>query len=146
MIRTKIKKINPERSNKMIYAVAAGLGVVLIVFFTLTIIGGKGGGKKSLAGTLAYLKTTEGLVEIQAVDAEKKAVIVYNSDSKNAVNFEKIAYYAALRLSSHWPDCEVLLAKNTAAQIVYSIRVRNGAIAGAGPVAPPTTAPEMPIP
>ncbi|MBU4269022.1 MAG: hypothetical protein KJ808_09290, partial [Acidobacteria bacterium] len=66
MIRTKIKKINPERSNKMIYAVAAGLGVVLIVFFTLTIIGGRGGDRKSLASTLAYLKNTEGLVEIQA--------------------------------------------------------------------------------
>jgi uncharacterized membrane protein YkgB len=41
MIRTKIKKINPEKSNKMIYAVAAGLGIILIVFFTLTIIGGR---------------------------------------------------------------------------------------------------------
>ena len=71
-------------------------------------------------------------MEIKALDAEKKAVIVYNSDSKNAGNFEKIAYYAALRLSSHWPDCEVQLAKNTAAQIVYSIRVKNGVIAGAG--------------
>ncbi|MBU4306834.1 MAG: hypothetical protein L6428_02705 [Candidatus Aminicenantes bacterium] len=145
MIRTKIKKINPERSNKMIYAVAAGLGVVLIVFFTLTIIGGRGGDRKSLASTLAYLKNTEGLVEIQAVDAEKKALIVFNSDSKNAGNFEKIAYYAALRLSRHWPDCEVLLAKNVARQIVYSIRVRNGAIAGAGPVASPTAAPKTPI-
>ncbi|MFH2107656.1 MAG: hypothetical protein ABII93_03205 [Chrysiogenia bacterium] len=134
MIRTKIKKINPERSNKMIYAVAAGLGVVLIVFFTLAIIGGKGGGKRSLASTLNYLKNTEGLVEIRAVDAEKKAVIVYNSDSKNAGNFEKIAYYAALRLSRHWPDCEVQLAQNIATQIVYRIRVRNGAIAAAGPV------------
>jgi len=132
MIRTKIKKINPERSNKMIYAVAAGLGVVLIVFFTLTIIGGGGGDRKSLASTLAYLKNTEGLVEIQALDAEKKALIVFNSDSKNADNFKKIAYYAALRLSSHWPDCEVLLAKNTAAQIVYRITVKNGVIAGAG--------------
>ncbi|MBU4404736.1 MAG: hypothetical protein KKG79_03880 [Acidobacteria bacterium] len=145
MIRTKIKKINPERSNKMIYAVAAGLGVVLIVFFTLTIIGGRGGDRKSLASTLAYLKNTEGLVEIQANDAEKQALIVFNSDSKNAGNFEKIAYYAALRLSRHWPDCEVLLAKNVARQIVYSIRVRNGAIAGAGPVASPTAAPKTPI-
>jgi len=146
MIRTKIKKINPERSNKMIYAVATGLGVVLIVFFTLTIIGGGGGDRKSLASTLAYLKNTEGLVEIKAVDAEKKALIVFNSDSKNAGNFEKIAYYAALRLSRHWPDCEVLLAKNFARQIVYSIRVRNGAIAGAGPVASPTAAPKTPSP
>lgn len=147
MIRTKIKRINPERSNKMIYAVAAGLGVILIIFFTLAIIGGSGGGnKKSLASTLAYLKNTEGLVEIKTMDAEKRALIVFNSDSKNAANFEKIAYYAALRLSRQWPDCEVLLAKNVARQVVYSIRVRNGAIAGAGPLASPTTAPKTPIP
>lgn len=146
MIRTKIKKINPEKSNKMIFAVAAGLGVVLIIFFTLAIIGGGSGDKKSLASTLAYLKNTEGLVEIKTMDAEKRALIVFNSDSKNAANFEKIAYYAALRLSRQWPDCEVQLAKNTATQIVYSIRVRNGAIAGAGPVASTTTAPKTPIP
>jgi hypothetical protein len=75
MIRTKIKKINPEKSNKMIYAVAAGLGIILIVFFTLTIIGGRGGDKKSMASTLAYLKNTEGLAEIKTLDAEKKALI-----------------------------------------------------------------------
>lgn len=144
MIRTKIKKINPEKSNKMIYAVAAGLGVILIVFFTLTIIGGGSGDRKSLASTLAYLKNTEGLVEIKTMDAEKRALIVFNSDSKNAGNFEKIAYYAALRLSRQWPDCEVQLAKNTAAQIVYRITVKNGVIAGAVPLAP--TAAKAPSP
>lgn len=132
MIRTKIKKINPERSNKMIYAVAAGLAVVLIVFFTLTIIGGRGGGSRSMAKALSYLKNTEGLIEIKAMEPLKRAVIIYNSDSKNASNFEKVAHYAALRLSRQWPDCEVLLAKNLATQIVYSIQVKNGVIAGEG--------------
>ncbi len=135
MIRTKIKKINPERSNKMIYAVVAGLVVVLIIFFTLIIVSGsRGGDKKSLASILAYLKNTEGLVEIKTMDAERKAVIVFNSDSKNAGNFENITYYAALRLSRHWPDCEVWPGKNIATQIVYRVRVKNGAIAEAGPV------------
>jgi len=147
MIRTKIKKINPGRSNKMIYAIAAGLAVVLIIFFTLAITGGnRGGGSRSMAKTLSYLKNTEGLIEIQAMEPLKRAVIVFNSDSKNAGNFEKIAYYAALRLSRQWPDCEVQLAKNSAAQIVYSVRVRNGAIAGTGPVAPPADPPKAPTP
>ena len=120
------KKVNPQKSNKLIYAVAAGLAVVLIVFFTLTI--GSSGGSRLAADSLAYLKNTEGLVEVRALDAEKKALIVFNSDSKNAGNFEKIAYYAALRLSRHWPDCEVLLAKNSAEQIVYGVRVHGGAM------------------
>jgi hypothetical protein len=132
MIKSKIRKINPQKSNKMLYAVAAGLGIVLTIFFTLTITSGRD--TKLPADTLAYLKNTEGLTEVRVMEAEKKALIVYNSDSKNAGNFEKIAYYAAVRLSRHWPDCQVLLAKNQAAQIVYAVRVKNGAIAGEGPV------------
>jgi len=128
------KKVNPQKSNKLIYAVAAGLALVLIVFFALSI--GSGGGSRLAADSLAYLKNTEGLVEVRVMDAEKKALIVYNSDSKNAGNFEKIAYYAAVRLSRHWPDCRVLLAKNLATDIVHEVRVRNGAVAGAGPPIP----------
>jgi phage shock protein PspC (stress-responsive transcriptional regulator) len=135
MIRSKIRKINPERSNKMILAVVAGLAVVLLAFFSLIIISGRqGGGRESMARTLAYLKNTEGLVEIRALDAEQRAVIVYNSDSKNAGNFKKIAYYAALRLSRHWPDCEVQLARNRAERIVYGVRFRGGALVSEGPI------------
>jgi hypothetical protein len=128
------KKVNPQKSNKLIYAVAAGLALVLIVFFALSI--GSGGGSRLAADSLAYLKNTEGLVEVRVMDAEKKALIVYNSDSKNAGNFEKIAYYAAVRLSRHWPDCRVLLAKNLATDIVYEVRVKNGAVADEGPPIP----------
>jgi len=134
MIRTKIKKINPERSNKMIYAVAGGLAILLLAFFFLVILGGSRGDGRSMARTLAYLKNTEGLVEVRALDAEKRVVIVFNSDSKNAANFEKVAYYAGLRLAPHWPECEVLLARNAAEQVVYRVRVRSGAIVSEGPL------------
>jgi hypothetical protein len=138
MIRTKIRKINPERSNKMVLAVAAGLAVVLIVFFTLIITGGgRSPDKESLASTLAYLKNTDGLVEIKIVEAEKKAVIVFSSASKNAGNFEKVAHYAALRLSRQWPDCEVQLAMNRIDRIVYSVRVHAGSIAEEGALPEP---------
>jgi hypothetical protein len=131
MLKIKLnKKVNPKKTNKMLYAVAAGLGIVLTVFFALSI----GSGGRKPADTLAYLKRTEGLIEVRIVDGEKKALIVFNSDSKNAGNFEKIAYYAAIRLSRHWPDCRVLLARNNAAQVVYVVRVNNGTIAAAGPV------------
>ena len=135
MLKTKIKKANPEKSNKMIYAVAAGLVIVLIAFFILTISSGNSGSDNKLpASALAYLKNTEGLIEIKIMDAEKKVLIVFNSDSKNAGNFEKIAYYAALRLSRHWPDCQVLLAKNQTTQIIYAVQVKNGAVASERPI------------
>ena len=136
MIRSKIRKINPERSNKMIYAVAGGLALILLAFF-LTIVGGGRGGRRSMAKALSYLKNTEGLVEIRPLEAERRVLIVFNSDSKNAANFEKIAHYAALRLSPQWPDCEVLLARNSADRIIYVVRVRNGALAEEGPVPGP---------
>jgi len=132
MLKTKIRKVNPQKSNKMLYAVAAGLAVVIAGFFALTI--GSGGAGKLPADALAYLKGTEGLIEVRIADSEKKALIVYSSDSKNAANFEKIAYYAAVRLSRPWPDCRVLLAKNSAAQVVYEVRVKGGAVAGEGPI------------
>jgi hypothetical protein len=133
MLKTKIRRVNPEKSNKMIYAVATGLAVILIAFL-LSIFITDNSGHKLPANALAYLKNTDGLIEIKIMDAEKKALIVYNSDSKNAGNFEKIAYYAALRLSRYWPDCQVLLAKNQATRIVYAIQVKNGAIANEGPL------------
>lgn len=141
MIRSKIRKINPGRSNKMILAVAGGLALLLLVLLALVILGDGRGGGRSLARTLSYLKNTEGLLEVRALEGEKRAVIVYNSDSKNAANFEKVAHYAAVRLARQWPDCEVLLAKNSAAQVVYEVRIKNGVIAGEGPVAAGTDRP-----
>jgi hypothetical protein len=142
MIRSKIRRINPQKSNKLIFAVAGGLAIVLLIFFTLVIISGsRGGDRESMAKTLAYLKNTEGLVAIKALDAEKRAIIVFNSDSKNAGNFEKIAYYAALRLARHWPDCEVQLARNSAGQIIYGVRFRDGALVAEGPVSTGTDRP-----
>lgn len=135
MIRSKIRKVNPERSNKMIYAVAGGLAIVLLIFFTLIIVGARGGRGGSMAKALGYLKNTEGLIAVKAMDGEKRALIVFNSDSKNAGNFEKVAHYAAVRLSRDWPDCQVQLARNRAERVVYQVLVRNGAVVSEGPPA-----------
>ena len=141
MIRSKIRKINPQKSNKMIYAVAGGLALLLLVFFALVILSGGRGGARSMAKTLSYLKNTEGLLELKALESEKRVIIVYGSDSKNAGNFEKIAYYAALRLAPHWPDCEVLLARNRAEQVVYRVRVRFNEVIATEPVERPQSTP-----
>ncbi|MCU0237574.1 MAG: hypothetical protein MUC72_10890 [Acidobacteria bacterium] len=135
MIRSKIRRVNPGRSNKLIFAVAGGLLVVLLVFFTLVIIGGRGSRGGSMARALDYLKNTEGLIAVKTMDDARQALIVFNSDSKNAGNFEKVAHYAAVRLARDWPDCEVLLARNRAEQVVYRVRVRGGAVVSEGPFA-----------
>jgi hypothetical protein len=135
MIRSKIRRINPGRSNKLIYAVAGGVSLLLLFFLALVILGDRRGGGRSMAGTLSYLKNTEGLLAVQPLEKEKRVLLVYNSDSKNAGNFEKVAHYAAVRLARDWPDCEVWLARNKADQVVFRVLVRSGAVAGEGPPA-----------
>jgi hypothetical protein len=136
MLKTKIRKVNPEKSNRMIYAVAGGLAVILLVFLLSIVFtdSGVGDKKQALKETLSYLKNTDGLMEIKTIEAENRVVIVFNSDSKNAGNFEKIAHYAALRLAYKLPDCWVQLARNSAVQVVYEVRVKNGVIASEGPL------------
>lgn len=130
MIRSKIKRLKGRRSGKLIWAVSGGVLLVLLAFFALVIVGGGGGG--SPARALRYLKRTEGLSAIDWRDAAKSVTIVYNSASKNAGNFEQVAHFAALRLARAWPDCEVLLGRDRAGEVVYRVRVRAGEIVAEG--------------
>ena len=130
MIRSKIKRLKGRRSGKLIWAVSGGVLLVLLAFFALVIVGGGGGG--SPARALRYLKRTEGLAAIDWRDSAKSVTIVYNSASKNAANFEQVAHFAALRLARAWPDCEVLLGRDRAGEVVYRVRVRAGEIVAEG--------------
>jgi len=130
MIRSKIKRLKGRRSGKLIWAVSGGVLLVLLAFFALVIVGGGGGG--SPARALRYLKRTEGLAAIDWRDAARSVTLVYNSASKNAGNFEQVAHFAALRLARAWPDCEVLLGRDRAEQVVYRVRVRSGEIVAEG--------------
>lgn len=130
MIRSKIKRLKGRRSGRLIWVVGGGVLLVLLAFFALVIVGG--GGVGSPARALRYLKRTEGLAAIDWRDAQKQVVLVYNSASKNAGNFEQVAHFAALRLARAWPDCEVLLGRDRAADVVYRVRVRAGDIVAEG--------------
>ncbi len=132
MLKSRIRRLQKRRSNRLAYLVAGGVALLLLAFFTLVISGGGPARGGSMAGALRYLKNTEGLLEIKALDGEKRVVIVYRGDSKNAGNFETVAHYAALRLAPGWPECTVQLARNGMDDIVYEVRVRGGAIAGEG--------------
>lgn len=132
MIRSKIDRLHSRRSSKLILVVAGGVALIVLAFFALVILGGGGGRDGTMAQGLRYLKNTDGLAGITTLDAEKRAILVYNSASKNAGNFEQVAHYAAVRLARGWPDCDVLLARDSAERIVYRVRVRDGAIVAEG--------------
>ena len=62
----------PRAFQQLIFAVAGGLLVVLLAFFTLVILSGsRGGSGGSMAKTLAYLKNTEGLLRDQGHGCRK---------------------------------------------------------------------------
>lgn len=124
------KKINPEKSNKMIYAVVAGLAILIIVFMVFTISKETVTDKpKVMDNTLKYLETTPGVLELKPLPEENKVIIVYDRYTEDR-DFQKIARYAGIKLSHKLGDLEltVLLCEDKEENSVYSIVVKDGRV------------------
>jgi hypothetical protein len=124
------KKVNPEKSNKMIYAVAAGLAILIIVFLAFTISKDTVTDKPELMNnTLKYLKTTPGVLELKTLPEENKVMIVYDRYAEDR-DFQKIAWYAGIKLSHKLGDQEltVLLCEDKVENSVYSIVLKDGRV------------------
>jgi hypothetical protein len=130
-LRTKLKKkVNPLKSNKMIYAVAGGLALLAIAFLLVTISKDKVTDKPQLMeNTLKYLRTSEGVMELKLMPVENKVIIVYDPRTKNK-DFAKVVRYAGIKLSNKLPDQEltILLGADKAENIVYTVVFKNGDI------------------
>lgn len=129
MIRMKGTKVNPGKSNKLIWAVAIGLLAVFAGFFIG--IGRQTKNtpdkKTTMLGTLAYLKRVPGIIEVAPDPENNRITIVYDGNFEG--DFQKIARFAALRLSSELNDIELTLARNRHDRPVYRIRLIKGDIA-----------------
>lgn len=108
------KKINPEGSNKMIYAISIGLIIVFIVFYFL-FTGKKEVKDKSavMKNTLEYLKNTEGLYDIKFFPAENRVSFYYKSfslkEKKKKPEYRRVAFYAGLKLSNRIPSEKITI-------------------------------------
>ena len=122
------KKINPGKSNKLIYAVVAGLAVVFVVFIILMLSGDPSTENKQdlISGTLSYISKVDGVVDLKIFPAENKVIIIHDG-LKKKTDFEKIAKFAGIRLSNKIEDEEVtlLVAKKSETNIKYSIILKN---------------------
>jgi len=124
------KKINPEKSNKMIYAVAAGLTLLIVIFLIFTISKEKVVDKNDLmTKTLEYVKKQGGIKELKLLPDESKVIIVYDPFVKKK-NFRTIARYAGVRLSNKWGEepLIVVLCENEEANKVYSVVLSDGRV------------------
>ncbi len=138
-LRTELKKTLRGRrkldTNKLIYAVAAGLAVVLVIFVLVTIGGGSPPNKEKLIlDTIDYLKKNTSISDLQAFPEENKALIVYDSsmadESRQKVDFRQMARYAGIRLSNKIEDEEVqiLLREIGKKEKDYLVVVKNSSI------------------
>ncbi len=124
------KKINPEKSNKMIYAVVAGLALLVIIFLAFTISKDTVTDKPEVMNsTLKYLKTTPGVLQLKPLPEENKVIIVYDHHTEDR-DFRKIAWYAGIKLSHKLGDQEltVLLCEDKEENSVYSIVLKDGRV------------------
>lgn len=124
------KKINPEKSNKMIIAVGVGVVIVFSVIFFLMMGPQTPGNKaKTMENTLKYLKKTTGIMAIKTFPEQNRALIVYDS-AETKPDFVTIARYAALKLSYKIGNEEIIveLSKDREEQAVYTAVAKNGEV------------------
>ncbi len=112
------KRINPEKSNKMIYAVVAGLALLIAVFLYFTISYDTVENKEELMNdTLKYLKNAEGIIKIDIHHQANNVIIVYEKHIKETKkkDFDKITRYAGIKLSNKMGDEQItiLLCEDT---------------------------------
>lgn len=130
MIKVKGKRINPGKSNRMIWAVAAGLAVVFAAFFILTGLQRKQptDQKTLMLDTLAYLEKVPGIISILPDPEAARVTLVYDGNFEG--DFPRIARFAALRLSYKMDEVELTLARNRIEHPVYRIRLKGRVVAG----------------
>jgi hypothetical protein len=124
------KKINPEKSNKMIYAVAGGLAILVIIFLSLTFISDSEQDKtKLMERTLSYLKTTKGILELKLIPEENRVILAIDQYIEDK-DFKKIARYAGIKLTNRIDDQEFtfVLSQNKIENEFYSLQFKNGNI------------------
>ncbi|MGD2088136.1 MAG: hypothetical protein PVH61_18300 [Candidatus Aminicenantes bacterium] len=129
------KKINPEKSNKMIIAVAVGVVIVMVAFFIIMILGSgdstvpedKGQLMKRM---LKYLETTDGIAGLKYYPEQNKVVIIYESYKESLHDYPKVVQFAGLKLSHKMGDeaLTMVLAKDTEEQAIRSYTIKNGRI------------------
>ena len=129
------KKINPEKSNKMIIAVAIGVVIVMAVFLIIMILGSEDNKVPEDKGQLMqnllkYLETTDGIAGLKYYPEQNKVVIIYESYKESRHNFPKVAQFAGLKLSHKMGDEEltVVLAKDKEEQAIRSYTIKSGRI------------------
>jgi hypothetical protein len=137
-----LHRINPDKSNRMIIAVVAGFGVLLLIWLLAMLLSDKKGAPQAEAEkVLSYLEKTEGIIT-RLIDMNANRVDLSYDYTKKG-DFVLITRYAALKLSNTISDrpIDFTLTAETLKREVYRCRVEDGEMLsewlGELPVPPP---------
>jgi len=129
------RKINPEKSNKMIIAVAVGVGIVMAAFILIMILSSGNSTApvdktEIMKGTLKYLETTNGIAGVKYYPEQNKVVIIYEGYKESLRDYPRVVQFAGLKLSNKLGDEELtmVLAKDKEEHAIRSYTIKNGRI------------------
>ncbi len=97
------RKINPEKSNKMIWAVSTGLLIIFGIFFIWITGSDSVESKEELfENTLSYIKRMEGITGIEPDHKSNSVKIYYEPDpnSRSRIDYKKLSVFAGVKLSN----------------------------------------------
>ncbi|HDP94830.1 MAG TPA: hypothetical protein ENN40_05655 [Candidatus Aminicenantes bacterium] len=124
------QRINPEKSNKMIYAVGGGLFVVMSMVLLLMLRSGEmpENPAEIMKSSLGYVEKTDGVLDVQTDAEAARVVIVYEPAER--VNIVQVAQYAGVRVSHRLPDreVEIRLSRFRPENVEYQFWVLNGRV------------------
>jgi len=127
------KKINPEKSNKMIWAVTAGL--VILFGGLLWVITGNDSvtdRAEQYRKTLKYMQKTEGITHVES-DPDTGSVTIFiepDPNSRSRIDYKKISVFAGIKLSNQLKGEKILfrLIRNPGEKTELSFTVLNGEV------------------
>ncbi len=127
------QRINPEKSNKMIYAVGIGILILFTSLFLITTGGHDSNDPESIMkNTLSYLNNTEGIGDIEFFPESNLVRIICEIDpnTRSVIDYNKMAVFAGVKLSNKLKDkiIKVILIKKPEVDPVLKISVKNGKV------------------
>ncbi len=118
------RTINPEKSNKMIYAVAGGLLVVFFLFGWMITRGGGGNDDQArMESAVSYLKDVTGIGTLSFFPAENRLRV--NVDASFTGEPPVVAHAAAMRLQNALSRPAVVEWQQ-AGRLLYRVRTEAG--------------------
>ncbi len=127
------RQINPERSNKMIWAVSIGILILFSVLFFLTTGNDSNENKSELFNnTLNYMKNIEGIANIESLPETNSVKIFFNPDpnSRSGIDYKRITIFAGIKISNKLKDEKVTarLIRNKDKKTILTVTILNGRV------------------